>query len=153
MKKMAAFGSCLDRLGIKQMTRLRGIDFSTSIGILMTTVYFFLLVNVAWFLAHELDAIQHHEWRLFFFLNPFRDVIGYRIFIALHIPLFVLIIWNIQQPVFQIIFDLYLIFHAGLHWMFRHHPKYEFHNGFSKILIFGAIPLGVFHLVLLHVGR
>lgn len=111
----------------------------------INTLFF---VNVAWLATHELDAIAKHEWRIFFFLNPFDDLTAYRLFTALHIPLFALIIALSNQRNFQIGFDVFLIAHAGLHWLFRHHPKYEFHDRFSHALIVGAALLGLLHLIL-----
>jgi hypothetical protein len=107
------------------------------------------LVNIAWIFAHELDAIQQHEWRFFPFLRPFSDVTAYRIFVALHIPLLAWIIWASPYRDFQIGFDLFLIVHAGLHWALRNHPLIEFRNAFSRLLIFGVVPLAVLHLALI----
>ena len=109
------------------------------------------MVNVAWLFAHEMDAILRHEWRLFFFLKPFSDVAAYRLFTALHIPLFVLILSQLQVSQLQVIFDAFLVIHAGLHVLFRNHPQYEFNNWFSNMWIFGAVPLAVLHLVLMRV--
>jgi hypothetical protein len=107
------------------------------------------IINVAWIVAHELDAILRHEWRLFFFLKPLSDAMAYQLFTALHIPLIVLILSQLHVYQFQMIFDLLLIAHAGLHWSFRKRPLYEFNNGFSNIWIFGAVPLAMLHLLLL----
>jgi hypothetical protein len=114
-----------------------------------TVAYIVFLINVAWLATHELDAIQQHEWRMFFFLAPFSDTTAYRIFVILHVPLFAFILWNVQSPTFWVAFDIFLIGHAGLHWLLRNHPKLEFKNWFSKLLIFGGIPLGLLHLLLL----
>jgi hypothetical protein len=107
------------------------------------------LITVACLMTHELDAIQQHEWRMFFFLNPFSDITAYRIFTALHIPLFAFIMWNLHASWFQVGFDLFVIIHAGLHWFLRNHPKLEFKNWLSNLLIFGAVPLAILHLILL----
>jgi hypothetical protein len=106
-------------------------------------------IGIAWLATHELDAILHHEWRIFFFLKPFNDVTAYRIFTVLHIPLFAIIIWFAPIRTFQIGFDLFLIVHVGLHWICRHHPKYEFNDWFSNMLIIGAGVVGAIHLGLL----
>ena len=107
------------------------------------------LINVACLFAHEMDAILQHEWRIFFFLKPFDDVTAYRLFTALHIPLFALILSQLQVRQFQVIFDVFLIVHAGLHVFFRNHPQYEFNNWYSNIWIFGAVPLAALHLILI----
>ncbi len=112
-------------------------------------MYFLFLINVAWLLGHEMDAIHQHEWRLFFFLKPLNDDAAYRLFTALHIPLLVLILSQLQVGQFQWAFDGFLIIHAGLHVFFRKHSHYEFNNWFSNIWIFGAVPLAALHLILL----
>jgi hypothetical protein len=102
---------------------------------------------VGFIATHELDAIARHEWRLFFFLSPFDDVMAFRIFTLLHIPLFAWILWAAQFPAFQIGFSSFVIIHAGLHWLLRHHPRYVFNNPFSWFLIAGPVPLCAVHLM------
>lgn len=107
------------------------------------------LIGMAFLFVHELDAIQHHEWRFFFSLLPLSDITAYRIFTTAHIPLFVLIMWNAHILWFQIGFDVFFTIHAGLHWILRNHPKIKFNNGFSQLWIFGAALFGLIHLGLL----
>lgn len=112
------------------------------------------LVTVAFLIAgHELDAIQQQEWRFFFPSPLFSDQTAYRLFTALHVPLVVLILWQLHSIPFQIGFDLFTIIHAGLHWGLRNHPKIQFNNWFSHLWIFGAALLGALHLVLLQVAQ
>jgi hypothetical protein len=106
----------------------------------------FLLV-VAWIFAHELDAVQKHEWRILPILSSLNDLLAYRLFVLLHIPLLVWIVWSAPNPMFQVMFDLFVIVHGGLHWLLRKHPKYEFHDPLSYLLIFGAVPLAALHLI------
>ena len=70
-------------------------------------IHLLFLVNIALLNAHELDAIQQHEWRFFPFLRPFSDVTAYRIFVAAHVPLLVLILANLESRPFQIGLDLF----------------------------------------------
>lgn len=106
------------------------------------------LVNVSWLLAHELDAIQQREWRFFFARFGLDETQGQRLFIGLHVPLLVFIFANLAVPAFQIGFNLFLLVHAGLHWALRHHPLIEFNSSFSRLWIFGAVPLALLHLLL-----
>ncbi|MGF1504806.1 MAG: DUF6713 family protein [Anaerolineae bacterium] len=46
-------------------------------------------------------------------------------------------------------FDIFLIAHAGLHWLFRSHPEHAFEGWFSNLWIVGGGVLGALHLVLL----
>ncbi|MEM7530568.1 MAG: DUF6713 family protein [Chloroflexota bacterium] len=99
--------------------------------------------------AHELDAIHQREWRFFFGFTPLSDETAYRLFTALHVPLLVIILWNLHSFWFQIGFDLFMIIHAGLHWGLRNHPAIHFDNWFSWVWICGGAMLGVVHLLLL----
>jgi cytochrome bd-type quinol oxidase subunit 1 len=110
----------------------------------MSDILFYLILGFLF--THELDAIQRREWRLFFFLAPFGDAVAFRLFTLLHIPLFVWIMWAAQFPTFQIGFSAFVIIHAGLHWLLRRHPHYEFNNSLSWFLIAGPVPLAVVHL-------
>ena len=107
------------------------------------------LVNMAWIMTHELDAIQHHEWRILPLTSWMSEVWGYRVFVLAHIPLFAWMMSMIPSREYQIGLDIFLIIHAGLHWLFRNHPRYTFDNRLSQVLIWGGIPLGVLHLILI----
>lgn len=109
--------------------------------------YLLFLTGLAGITAHELDAIQRHEWRIFPLTAPFDDTTGYRLFVFLHIPLMVALIWFSNSQPFQMGFDLFLILHVGLHWGFRKHPLYEFHNPFSVLLIVFPALVAILHLV------
>lgn len=112
---------------------------------------FYLVVG---FLAigHELDAIQQREWAFFFDPFPVSDETAYRLFVALHIPLFVWIAQNLMVPSFQIGFDLFVIAHAAVHWLLRNHAKINFNNWFSRFWIFGGAVLALCHLAILWIG-
>ena len=57
----------------------------------MTRLIF--LAGVAFLSAHELDAIRQQEWRVFPITRALDDGGGYRLFVLLHIPLWMLILW------------------------------------------------------------
>ncbi len=105
--------------------------------------------------THELDAIQRHEWRIFPFLSNLKEDFAYRIFVILHCPLLVLLLWLISHPSenvrywFQISFDVFLILHMGLHYLFKSHKRYEFTTVFSKVMIILIALLGLIHILLL----
>lgn len=107
------------------------------------------LLNLAWMMTHELDAIQQHEWRVLPLTRWMVDAWGYRIFVLAHIPLFVLCMAFRDSIEFQIALDAFFIIHIGLHWLFRNHPEYTFDNWLSQLLIVGVAPLAILHLVLI----
>ena len=106
-------------------------------------------------LAHELDAIKRHEWRIFPGLSKLRDDLSYHLFVGLHIPLFILILWFLCHPSelvrfwFQISVDSFLIIHLVLHQFFKFHDKYEFTQQFSKTIINLMALIGLIHIILL----
>ena len=107
------------------------------------------ILNITFITVHELDAIQQHEWRAFFGFTPLSDEAAYRLFTALHVPLLLFILWNLHSYPFQVGLDIFLIIHAGVHWILRNHPLVTFNNWFSRIWIFGGALLGALHLLLL----
>lgn len=113
----------------------------------------FLLFSVLGLLfTHELDAIRHHEWRLFPGLNRLRDDQGYVVFTLIHVPLFALLIALAAQPVsargsFEVGVHAFALIHAGLHLGFRRHPAYGFRGWVSNGLIAGAALVGVAGLI------
>ncbi|MDZ4764125.1 MAG: DUF6713 family protein [Chloroflexota bacterium] len=106
------------------------------------------VISLAFLVAHELDAIQQHEWRFFPILNRLDDTSAYRVFTAAHVPLLGLILWSLPVRSFQVGFDLFLIGHALLHFVLRHQPRLTFNDSFSRLWIFGVVPISVAHLVL-----
>lgn len=66
--------------------------------------------------AHEFDAVHHHEWRMLPVLSGLDDQKGYRLFVLLHVPLFVVIFWFMSTSDdgvrywFQAVMDVFLWF-------------------------------------------
>ena len=114
-----------------------------------TWVSLLFMLNITFFTIHELDAIYQHEWRVFFGFTGVSDEAAYQLSTALHVPLFMFVLWNLQSYPFQIGLDIFLILHAAIHWVLRNHPLVTFNNWFSRIWIFGGALLGTVHLFLL----
>ncbi|MEM7115266.1 MAG: DUF6713 family protein [Chloroflexota bacterium] len=116
---------------------------------MLTEIIFAL--GIALLFTHELDAIRHHEWRIFAFLRPFGDEGAYQLFVLLHIPLFLLFLWPLLAPArgLEIVIDAFLIIHVGLHYLFRTHPDYTFQGWLSHGVIVLAGFVGAWHLWLI----
>ena len=112
----------------------------------LSQVLFFAVVSFLF--VHELDAIRQGEWRFFFAPVTISDESAYRIFAALHAPIFVVILVSVESSAFQIAIDAFAIVHGLLHFGFRNHPLIAFDSWFSRVWIFGGSLLGVLHLVL-----
>ena len=113
------------------------VDLST---LLFSTV-------VALLFVHELDAIRQREWRFFFAPFDVSDETAYRVFTALHAPLFVAVLWALESTAFQLGFDAFAIAHGGVHAALRNHPLVAFDSRFSRTWIYGAALLGAVHLL------
>ena len=120
---------------------------------------FLFYLAFASFVAHELDAVHKHEWRLLFLLRGMADEPARRAFVLLHVPLFAVLLWLAAHPDAAVRFwtmlglDAFLVVHAGLHWRLSGHPKYEFKTGHSWLFIFGTAALAAAHLLILMLAR
>jgi hypothetical protein len=124
-----------------------GTDARTEDALMTDVGELLFLAGLAFLLAHELDAIDRGEWRFFFGFTPLSDVAAYRLFTALHVPLLVWMLANLNAPAFRVGFDLFLIVHAALHWLLRDHHHLQFNNSFSRLWIYGGALIGALHLM------
>ena len=105
-------------------------------------------------LTHELDAMSNHEWRLLPGLGGLPDDTAMTVFVALHVPLFALLIGLVASTrpgvrrVSRLVVAGFLVVHAGLHLWFTGRPEYEFSSLLSETLIFGGALCGALYLVL-----
>ncbi len=115
---------------------------------------FLFFINLSLLVIHELDAIRRKEWRLFVFLKGLDEELAYQIFALLHLPFLILIFWILTQASvssqfsFQVIVDIFLIIHLGLHLLFRDHEHNRFSGKFSKGIIQSMAFFGFAHLCL-----
>jgi hypothetical protein len=114
----------------------------------------FFFIGLALLFTHELDAIRRKEWRLFVFLSNLEEERAFRMFAALHIPIFLLIflaVFGTSRSEIRentiIGLDMFFVVHVVLHTLFSKHPDYDFHTGFSRLLILGAGLCGILDLV------
>lgn len=111
----------------------------------------FFFLGSSLLLVHELDAVRCHEWRIFPGLSALSDRWGLRTFILLHVPLlYALLVALAAGPGVPLVvaLDLFFILHLGLHLLFLRHPRNEFRDGLSWMLIVGAAASGVIDLLL-----
>lgn len=105
--------------------------------------------------VHELDAVHRCEWRMFPVLSRLDDQKGYRFFVLLHVPLFMMIFWFMNSPDddvrygFQAVMDIFFMVHFGLHRLMKDHVENGFSGIFSKTIIGMTAASGAFHLALL----
>lgn len=117
----------------------------------MNTNFFFFL-GLASLLVHEMDAIHKHEWRIFPLTFMLNDSRGYRVFMLLHIPLYVLIFrglydnGHLNQGLITGL-DSFFIIHIILHLLYLRHPQNEFRGTFSWLIISSAALAGLVDLL------
>lgn len=111
-------------------------------------------VGLALLVCHELDAVARHEWRLLPILNELSDDTGYAAFVALHVPILAALFWlaghrsDTIRYRSQVTIDLFLLVHAGLHFLLSSQAHYEFSGVVSNTLIYSGSAVGLAHLVL-----
>lgn len=107
------------------------------------------LLGLATLATHELDAMTQHEWRLLYVLRAMHEDLARQVFVALHIPLFALLIWLTSHPHSQIreysraALAAFLVIHVGLHARLSDHALYTFHSPMSVAVIWGAGACGL----------
>ena len=113
---------------------------------------FVLNVGVAFLMTHELDAVMNKEWLVLPLTNWLSPAVGYQVFLWFHVPLFTVILAlfsassNRLRRIAASTLSVFLIVHAGLHWLFSGHEHYEFSSISSNLLIYGGAVFGVFYL-------
>jgi hypothetical protein len=112
-------------------------------------------VGVGALFTHEIDAIPNHEWRGLPVLGGLPDDVAMPIFIALHVPLFALMVGFVASTEprtrtrAKLVVAALLILHGVAHFilgMLR--PEYEFGSLLSHVLIFGGAACGAATLLL-----
>ncbi len=103
--------------------------------------YLFIL-NVSLLILHEMDAIRRKEWKLFIILKNMDEERGYLVFSLLHFPLCFIILYFIMNNsssyynIFTTAVNIFLIFHGGIHLVFRNNSGNDFRGLYSYIIIF-----------------
>jgi hypothetical protein len=110
-------------------------------------------LGFATLITHELDAMTQSEWRLLFILHRWPEQIASATFVVLHIPLITILLWLTNNESLsirhssRIVVATFLIVHAGLHRLLKHHPNYTFDSTLSLSLIYGGGLLGFLYWV------
>ncbi len=104
-------------------------------------------------IAHELDSIPNHEWRVLPLIRALPDDIGRQLFIAAHVPIFAILIGMLasENPKIRkssrIGISVFLVIHVLLHFLFKSHPDYEFSSLVSNLFIISAGIFGAVYLI------
>ena len=111
-------------------------------------------LGLASLFTHELDAVTHAEWRLLFVLRSMPNESAASLFVAIHIPLFFLILWlshhqrdTVRRWTRRVVAG-FLVVHAVLHFT-SSDPEYDFDGALSRALIGLAAACGIAYLLTL----
>lgn len=116
-------------------------------------------LGLAFLFTHELDGVTHSEWRLLPGLSSLPDAQASFWFVALHVPLFFLVLWLSDHPKevvrerVRALVASFFVLHALLHFALSARPENEFHGGLSHVLIVSAGVCGLAYLVLYFAPR
>lgn len=109
------------------------------------------LFGMACVLTHELDAMKAREWLIFPGLARLSDELGEQVFIAIHVPLFAIVLWGpfLSESRAQWMHGLSLFFiaHMLAHGILHGHPKNGFRRALSWLWIVGAAAGGAGYLM------
>ena len=116
------------------------------------TNHLFFYLGLSFLTIHEMDAVRCKEWRIFPGLSFLSDELGFKVFIAAHVPLYGLLFWSLMETgnreALITGLDIFFIIHVGLHLLFLFHKKNEFKDWISWSIISGAGLFGVVDLLL-----
>ena len=114
--------------------------------------HFLFFIGLSFLIAHEMDAIRCKEWRILPGFSLFSDTVGQNVFVFAHIPLFILVFYQLAYisdiSGFVKGFDIFMIVHIVLHLLFLRHKNNDFKGWISWILIIGAGLCGIADLII-----
>lgn len=109
-----------------------------------------LVITLALFSVHEMDAMTHAEWRLLPGLSGMEEQSARQVFVLLHIPLFVGVFWAVfiaswKRVAARILSGL-TVLHAIVHFMMSGHELYTFAAPIEAVTVYGAAVSAVVYL-------
>ncbi|MBI9047492.1 MAG: hypothetical protein JEZ06_23615 [Anaerolineaceae bacterium] len=112
-------------------------------------------LNIVFLILHEMDAVRHGEWKMFKLNKKIPEEIQYQLFLWLHFPLLLLIIFyaysvfSFEYLVIWLIMNIFSVIHLILHIIFFKSRKNVFKNKSSFVLIVGIALTGLINLMVM----
>ncbi|MEE2930872.1 MAG: DUF6713 family protein [Pseudomonadota bacterium] len=109
-----------------------------------------LIVAVALFSVHEMDAMTHAEWRLLPILSGMQEDAARGTFVLLHIPIYIGVFWALfvasWKQLAGRIFSFAVFAHAAAHFLLSDHNLYTFNAPIETITVYGAALASLIYL-------
>ena len=123
-----------------------------------TTRRFLFWLAFSLLVAHEMDAMVRHEWRLLPGFSAIADdAVARDVFTLVHIPAFAVLLWLSVKPGIglkvQRGIDGFLVLHAIAHAALSGHALYEFVPPVETVTVFGGGLVGAVDLLITLRGR
>lgn len=116
-------------------------------------ILFYIALSL--FFTHQVDAIRCKEWRILPGLSSLKENFAEKLFIAIHIPVFILIFILISIPspdvkyYFQITIDVMISGHIGKHIILSKNKENLFNDNLSKMIILFSSVFAFIHLCII----
>jgi hypothetical protein len=119
-----------------------------------TLILILTFLNITFFLMHEFDACYQGEWKMFKFLKPLQEKTQYQIFLWIHFPLCVFLLYYLDTVLSFSNFRLWVIMnvlttiHLIIHLIALKWRSNVFSSFSSFFFIAGAALTGILNLIL-----
>lgn len=119
-----------------------------------TTIVIVTLLNLTLFILHEIDAIANGEWKMFSFLQSFKERTQKIIFLYVHLPLpsllvyYVYLVFASRNITVFIIVNSLAVLHFVIHLFALKWESNVFKSHISIILLGGIALTGLINLIL-----
>lgn len=108
------------------------------------TIVILTLLNISFFLMHELDACHKGEWKMFKFLRRFQEKTQYQIFLWFHLPLCAFLLYYFGTVLSSsnfwlwVVVNILVLLHLIVHVVARKWKSNVFTSLSSLLLIAGS---------------
>jgi hypothetical protein len=119
-----------------------------------TLILALTFLNIVFFLMHEFDACYQGEWNMFRFLKPFREKTQYQIFLWIHFPLCVFLLYYLSTVLsfgnlrLWLLVNAFGVIHLIIHLIALKWKSNVFTSFSSFVFIAGAALTGILNLIL-----
>jgi hypothetical protein len=121
-------------------------------------LFIITIINIIFFVLHEIDAIFRGEWKMFSFLRKYDEKTQKLIFITAHLPLpsilisYLYVVFSLSYWEVFIIINLLAVLHFVIHSIAKRWESNVFRSSVSDFLIYGFACTGIINLIIYHIS-